>query len=38
MTPGDLVLFTQGWNQANGSGEPEAMTPSRYAELAERYG
>lgn len=38
MTPGDLVAFVEGWNEAQGGAEPEAPTADEYAELVRLYG
>ena len=38
MTPADLVMVVQGWNDAHGSNEPDAPTADEYAELVKKYG
>ena len=38
MTPGDLIMFIEGWKASNGTSEPDAMTSDRFAELVEKYG
>lgn len=37
MTPGDLSDAIQGWNEAQGGGEPEAPTADEYAALVATY-
>ena len=40
MVPRDLVLFVEGWNEAQGGGgtAPDAMTADEYRDLVKRYG
>ena len=41
MTPRDTILFTEGWNEAQGGGQNEApapMTAERFRELKKQYG
>lgn len=38
MTPGDFVLFVDGWRAANDTGGPDAPTADEYAELVKKYG
>ncbi len=38
MIPRDLVLFIDGWNRSQGSGEPDAPTADEFADLVRQYG
>lgn len=38
MTPRDLLLFIEGWNEAQTGAEPEAPSAEEYAELVKKYG
>lgn len=37
MTPGEMMLFIEGWNRAQG-GADDAPTADEYAELVRKYG
>ncbi len=38
MTPGELLMFVEGWNASHASNETEPPTADEVAELYRKYG